>query len=293
MNWNVNLNLYRSFYYVVRYGGFTKASNEISISQSTLSNNIKKLESELGNNLFVRTSSKVELTPYGENLYSKIKQIKNILVTNTEQININIGALRFIADNYLSEAIVKLYQNNKNIKLNLQILDSGKLYQKLKRNELDFVISRTPTFYKFEENISIIELCNTKNIFVCSKEFYEKNKDNFKNKDYQFPLILPNHSEKRRVVEKYLKENSYNYSIISEIPNSNLLKKLITLGLGIGYINEDFIKQQLKSKELIVVKQFKNPPIDTICLLYNKKNITKYSKDFINVIKLTIQKLNT
>ena len=40
MNWNVNLNLYRSFYYVVKYGGFIKVSNEIVVFQSRLSNSI-------------------------------------------------------------------------------------------------------------------------------------------------------------------------------------------------------------------------------------------------------------
>ena len=204
----------------------------------------------------------------------------------------NIGTLRFIADNYLSNAIIKFYKDNSNIKLTLQILDSGKLYQKIKRNELDLVISRTPTFYKFEENISIIELCNTKNIFVCSQKFYQENKDKFKAKDYHYPLILPNNSEKRRVVEKYLKENNYNYSVISEIPNSNLLKKLIISGLGIGYINKDFVSKELKNKELVSIKQFKDSPVDVICLLYNKKNTPKETTAFIDTIKLTISKTN-
>ena len=41
---DINLNLYRSFYYVAKYGGFTKASKYALISQSSLSSNIKNLE---------------------------------------------------------------------------------------------------------------------------------------------------------------------------------------------------------------------------------------------------------
>lgn len=43
-NFDVNLNLYRSFYYVAKYGGFTKASKQANISQSSLSSNVKNLE---------------------------------------------------------------------------------------------------------------------------------------------------------------------------------------------------------------------------------------------------------
>ena len=40
---DINLNLYRSFYYVAKYGGFTKASKHANISQSSLSSNVKKI----------------------------------------------------------------------------------------------------------------------------------------------------------------------------------------------------------------------------------------------------------
>lgn len=41
-----NLNLYRSFYDVVRYDGITKASKDTNIYQPALSNSIKTLEKE-------------------------------------------------------------------------------------------------------------------------------------------------------------------------------------------------------------------------------------------------------
>ena len=100
MKWDVNLNLYRSFYYVAKYNGFTNASIAISLSQSTLSNNIKKLEEELNTTLFKRIGTKIKLTEDGENIYLKLKQIYDIISDDQEKKNINIGCIRFIADNY-------------------------------------------------------------------------------------------------------------------------------------------------------------------------------------------------
>ena len=47
--------------------------------------------------------------------------------------------------------------DNKDVKLNISILDNTDLFQKLKKDELDLVISRYPLFYRFEKNIVIRE----------------------------------------------------------------------------------------------------------------------------------------
>ena len=48
---NFNLNLFKYFYYVVYYNGFTNASKNLNIAQSSLSYNIKQLE--LYNSAFI------------------------------------------------------------------------------------------------------------------------------------------------------------------------------------------------------------------------------------------------
>ena len=78
-NFDVNLNLYRSFYYVAKYSGFTKASKQANISQSSLSSNVKNLEEQLNKKLFKREKSDVSLTNYGKDLFLRLEEIKNIL----------------------------------------------------------------------------------------------------------------------------------------------------------------------------------------------------------------------
>ena len=85
-NLNINLNLYRSFYYVAKYEGFTKASYHAAISQSSLSSNIKKLEEELDTLLFNRIGSSVTLTQAGKELYSKLIDIVSILENNNNDV---------------------------------------------------------------------------------------------------------------------------------------------------------------------------------------------------------------
>ena len=130
---DINLNLYRSFYYVAKYGGFTKGSKYALISQSSLSNNIKNLEESLGVKLFDRKSLSVKLTRDGKELFSKLEEIINILNENIEQKEINIGCLRFIADNYLDDVIKEFREDNEGIKINFNFANTTELYQFLKK----------------------------------------------------------------------------------------------------------------------------------------------------------------
>ncbi|MGE0239100.1 MAG: LysR substrate-binding domain-containing protein [Parvibaculaceae bacterium] len=58
----------RSFEAVGRHRNFTKAANELAVTQTAVSHQVKSLEESLGLRLFVRTNSGVELTDDGREL---------------------------------------------------------------------------------------------------------------------------------------------------------------------------------------------------------------------------------
>ena len=63
---DINLELYKVFYYVATTLSFSEASRQLFISQSAVSQSIKTLEKKLGHTLFIRSTKKVLLTPEGE-----------------------------------------------------------------------------------------------------------------------------------------------------------------------------------------------------------------------------------
>jgi len=283
---NINLNLYKSFYYVAKYEGFSKASSQVFISQSNLSENVKKLESELGLLLFDRTSKGVKLTQNGKKLFSKLENIKYVLDDDAYGNNeINIGCLRFIADNYLSNYIADFLKSNSDVKFNIEISNDSELFQKLRRGQLDVIFSRFPSFYKFDGDFVIKKIIRSFNVFVCSKNFYEREKENFNKEDYKFPLILPPSSEKRRNIDNYFFENNILFKNIIDVPNSNLLKTFILNDLGIAYINKKFIEQEILDDKVVIIDKFNNLPVDNICIIYNSKKVDNITKSFIELIE--------
>lgn len=65
----------RYFAAVARHGSFTRAADELWLTQSALSQQIRRLEAEAGVALFARTSRGAELTAAGEELLARAERV--------------------------------------------------------------------------------------------------------------------------------------------------------------------------------------------------------------------------
>ena len=81
---NVELRHLRSFLVLAEELNFTRAAARLHLAQQALSTQIRQLEEQLGVELFVRTTRKVELTPGGRALLEKVpdalKQVESVLL---------------------------------------------------------------------------------------------------------------------------------------------------------------------------------------------------------------------
>ena len=71
----MDLHKLKGFHAVARYGGFTAAANRLSLTQPTLSLQVKSLEQTLGTVLLQRDTRGVQLTAEGERLYELSTQL--------------------------------------------------------------------------------------------------------------------------------------------------------------------------------------------------------------------------
>ena len=93
-----NMEYYRVFYYVARFGSVTLAAKELSISQPAVSQALKQLESQLAVKLFSRGSRGVALTEEGRVLFSYVERGYEQLELGEEQVrrlqNLEAGEIR-------------------------------------------------------------------------------------------------------------------------------------------------------------------------------------------------------
>lgn len=105
----LNYNHLRYFWAVAREGHLTRAAEQLNVSQSALSSQIRKLEHQLGHDLFERSGRKLLLTPAGRIAMAHCEVIfrsgealkRNLASGGTEtRTPLRIGALSTLSRNF-------------------------------------------------------------------------------------------------------------------------------------------------------------------------------------------------
>lgn len=128
---------------------FTEAAAALFITQSTLSQQIKQLEEELGIPLFDRIAKRVRLTeagytflPYAIKTVQDANDGKNIL---NDLMNLNTGTLivgvTYGLTNLLTKAILDFSTHHPNIHLQIAFGTTQELLMQLEQGKLDFLLS--------------------------------------------------------------------------------------------------------------------------------------------------------
>jgi DNA-binding transcriptional LysR family regulator len=147
----MELNQLRYFEAVARHLHFTRAAEELNVAQPSVSQQLAKLEAELGTRLFHRMKRRVALTPAGEALLPRARRLLAELdearveveeLTGLRKGSLAIGATPSISTHLLPRVLADFHQRHPGIRLALREAGSRLLVQSLESGELDlaFVI---------------------------------------------------------------------------------------------------------------------------------------------------------
>ena len=81
-----SLNAIRAFESAARLSSFSRAADDLSVTQSAVSRQIQKLEAELGHPLFVRNGPHLKLTDRGREYYTVVQQGLGVIKRGTERL---------------------------------------------------------------------------------------------------------------------------------------------------------------------------------------------------------------
>src|SRR5260370_10764591 len=80
------LNTLRSFEAAARYESFTRAAEELHVTQSAVSQQVRALETELGVKLFARERQRLKITPAGRDYLSVIRKALDHIGAGPERL---------------------------------------------------------------------------------------------------------------------------------------------------------------------------------------------------------------
>ena len=138
--------LLKTFLAVARARNVTRAAEEVHLAQSSVSDQIQSLETELGVPLFMRSRLGLDLTAAGEALRTYAEDILDLTEEARTAVKaaagqaamvLAIGALETIAATKLPALLATLRDEHPSIELRLTVAGSGELMRKLEAGDLD------------------------------------------------------------------------------------------------------------------------------------------------------------
>ena len=124
----MELRVLKYFQEVAKEQNITKAAENLHITQPTLSRQLKSLEEELGQQLFVRSSHNIQLTNEGKLLSKRTADILNMVDKTTNEFKamhdftggyVDLGCAESKGITYIAKTAKNLLKEYPNIQLNM------------------------------------------------------------------------------------------------------------------------------------------------------------------------------
>lgn len=275
----IKLELYRVFREVAETGNFSRAAQNLFISQSAVSQSVRQLEDALQTRLFLRTPRGVALTEDGRLLFDYVRSAIGLLEAGEGKLaqaralqtgSLTIGASDTVTRHFLLphlEAFRRRYPN-----IHLQIISgrSGKVLGLLRSGKVDLAFASTP---EDDESLFHVPCIETHTSFVAAADYPCDFEHVYTAAEIAaFPLILLDRKATSRVyLEKYFL--SLGTAVKPELESGahSLLVDLARIGIGVAAVTHEFVTEELAAGIIRELKtSFEVPPrtVD-LCTLSN------------------------
>ncbi len=283
----VNLELYRVFYAVVKCGSLTGAAEELSISQSAVSQSVKQLETQIGCRLFNRHRKGVELTEGGKLVLPDVERALALLdgaELKVDELNgspkgtIRIGASETIFQYLLSEKIVEYNRLYPQVKIELISEISPKIIDLLKHDKCDIGFLNLPIAP--DGDIKIVDtIAFLHDIFVAGKAFSALADEPIPLRSLVgYPLlIMEKNTVARNAFDSFAESNGVELCPSVEVNSWGYMKQLVSDGMGIGCVPREYVLHRLSNGTLIELNVWPSMPVRSVAMATAKRHTPTFA----------------
>jgi LysR family transcriptional activator of glutamate synthase operon len=241
----MDLQQLRVFREAARSGGFTRASEELHLSQSTISLHMKRLEEELGNPLFLRTRRRVYLNEAGEVLleYAEriLQEVKNAEMAVRELGRMERGTIRLGSGattvTYRLPKILAAYQRKyPQVELIVTTDSSENLANAVHQQKLDVAVVMLPVQPSY--SIEILPLLHEEMVFVIGNNHPSARKKMIEPREISELSLISyfRGSAMQGALDRAFAAMRVTPRITMEMENIEAIKALVRAGLGAGIL---------------------------------------------------------
>lgn len=269
---------------------FARAAEKSFVSQPTLSMQIKKLEDELGVQIFERSQKNFLVTKVGKEIIKKAEiilreaeEIKNIAKNSKDPFSgeLRIGAFPTLASYFFPKVVSKISKKFPQLKLLLVEEKTEELLRKLKNGEIDAAFIAMP---QSDEALEVQKIFSEEFLLAVPKNHALAKKKNVERKDLkgkELMLLEDGHCLREQALEACSMLGAFEQQDF-RASSLETLRQMIINGSGITLMPKIAVKKEDKISYIKII----NAPERTIGLYWRKsaaqnilmKEIAKISK---------------
>lgn len=264
----------RYFLRVAERGNFTRAAEELNISQPALSRSIQKLEEELGQPVFERKTRSVALTDAGTLLQSRAQQILALIEDTKAEISddgrsgqIRIGAIPTIAPFFLPDLLRQFSTEFPAASIIVQEDTTDHLLKRCTQGEIDLAILALPVPAKYLE---VEELFQEELLLVLPPDHPLVNKPQIRLNDIKalpFVLLDEAHCLSDNIVS-FCRQRSFHPVAVEQTSQLAMVQELVSLSHGISMVPQ--MARKLDQSDRRVYRSMSGvKPVRKIAMVWN------------------------
>ncbi len=258
---NITFRQLKVFESAARRLSYTRAAEELHLSQPGVSMQIKQLEEMVGLPLFEQIGKKMHLTHAGEEVYSYSLSIGQMLDEMETVLNelkgLHSGRLSIsvatTASYFATRMLAEFSKRYQDITISLDITNRESLQRQLENNSPDLVIMGQPPAGvdvdadAFMENPLVIiasvehELVGSRNIPLA-----EMAEERF--------VVREAGSGTRIAIARFFAEHNVSFHTGIEMSSNEAIKQAVEAGLGLGIVSLHTLELELETNRLVVLE---------------------------------------
>ncbi len=249
-----------TFIEVARHLSFSRAAEKRFRTQPAISAQIRALESEVGARLLDRSGGKVALTApgkvflrYAEEALAQRRAVLGAVaeMERTPRGEIVVAANEGTCLHILPEVFAEFKKQYPSVGVGVQRSEHSKILDAIIDNSVDFGVVSMPVN---DKRLTTVVIHRDELILIAAPgNLLTKMKSVTMAAVAEHPLLLPKQGRTRDALEKIFHERQLKPNISMELDSSELMKRFVAAGVGVGFIGKSNVQEDVRAKALVAV----------------------------------------
>ncbi|WP_026582064.1 LysR family transcriptional regulator [Bacillus sp. J33] len=252
----------KTFVTLAEVKNFTKTAELLLMSQPSVSLHIKNLEKEFQTKLFHRSPKYLKITPSGEILYDRAKQMITIYEQTRQDIlerqntikgELKIAASFTIGEYILPPLLLELQKEYPELNLQVTIANTEEVIQSTRSHHADIGLIEGQTN---EKELAVTPFMQDELFIVSSTRHELVYKDEVTISDLQNQawIIRETGSGTREYFNHFIRSNGLKVKSLLTISSNQGIKETLINGMGISILSGSVVERDVKQKNLSIIR---------------------------------------